>query len=161
MRYGVYQKVAFIWTLPAITGWCVFLLIFLSGFLKIFYKIWFFVHDDSEIHSSQNHIFLFKETTYPFNNQCFHHIETSQLICSSKYDETLVVKGLNITLRMLRSSRPGVFCENGVVKNFAKFSGKHLSYFKKHIRTTASGNSELILIIRMLLFTFFFTNSDV
>ena len=56
---------------------------------------------------------------------------------------------------MLRSSRPGVLCENAVVKNFAKFLGKHLSYFKKHLRTTASGNSELILIIRMLLFTFF------
>ena len=28
--------------------------------------------------------------------------------------------------RKYRSSRPDVFCEKGVVKNFAKFTGKHL-----------------------------------
>ena len=27
---------------------------------------------------------------------------------------------------MLRSSRPQVFCEKGVLRNFAKFTGKHL-----------------------------------
>ena len=27
---------------------------------------------------------------------------------------------------VIRSSRPDVFCENGVLRNFAKFTGKHL-----------------------------------
>ena len=27
---------------------------------------------------------------------------------------------------LIRSSRPDVFCENGVLRNFAKFTGKHL-----------------------------------
>ena len=29
-------------------------------------------------------------------------------------------------LRNLKSSRPEVFCEKGVLRNFAKFTGKHL-----------------------------------
>ena len=31
-----------------------------------------------------------------------------------------------ITSKSSRSSRPEVFCKNGVLRNFAKFSGKHL-----------------------------------
>ena len=29
-------------------------------------------------------------------------------------------------MQWLRSSRPDVFCEKGVLRNFAKFTGKHL-----------------------------------
>ena len=32
----------------------------------------------------------------------------------------------NIMRPIFRSSRPQVFCKNGVVRNFAKFTGKHL-----------------------------------
>ena len=32
----------------------------------------------------------------------------------------------NIFLYTFRSSRPEVFCKKGVLKNFAKFTGKHL-----------------------------------
>ena len=29
-------------------------------------------------------------------------------------------------ITIFRSSRPGVFCKKGVLRNFAKFTGKHL-----------------------------------
>ena len=33
---------------------------------------------------------------------------------------------LKVKLRNFKSSRPDVFCEKGVLRNFAKFTGKHL-----------------------------------
>ena len=33
---------------------------------------------------------------------------------------------LNFLIKLFRSSRPEVFCEKGVLKNFAEFTGKHL-----------------------------------
>ena len=33
---------------------------------------------------------------------------------------------MSINPSVYRSSRPEVFCKNGVLKNFAKFTGKHL-----------------------------------
>ena len=33
---------------------------------------------------------------------------------------------VHVTTYILRSSRPDVFCKKGVLKNFAKFTGKHL-----------------------------------
>ena len=40
-----------------------------------------------------------------------------------------------------RSSRPEVFCEKGVLRNFAKFTGKHLcqSLFYNFIKKRDSG----------------------
>ena len=32
----------------------------------------------------------------------------------------------NLTRNIFRSSRPGVFCEKGVLRNFVNFTGKHL-----------------------------------
>ena len=42
------------------------------------------------------------------------------------------------TMRGFSSSRPEAFCTKGVLKNFAKFTGKHLCFpvnFKKFSRT--------------------------
>ena len=38
------------------------------------------------------------------------------------------MKGLNILLAFGRGSRPEVFCKKGVLKNFAKFTGKYLCH---------------------------------
>ena len=35
-------------------------------------------------------------------------------------------KKLIISIAVYRSSRPGVFCKKGVLRNFSKFTGKHL-----------------------------------
>ena len=37
--------------------------------------------------------------------------------------ETILV---TIIMRTFRSSRPRVFCKKGVLRNFTKFTGKHL-----------------------------------
>ena len=49
---------------------------------------------------------------------------------SLKKKETRIKKALVEVLQQLatvRSSRPEVFCKKGVLKNFAKCTGKHLS----------------------------------
>ena len=33
---------------------------------------------------------------------------------------------VNIVSTIVRSSRPEVFCKNGVLRNFSKFTGEHL-----------------------------------
>ena len=41
------------------------------------------------------------------------------------------------TMSYIRSSRPDVFCEKGVLRNFAKFTGEHLCqshFFNKKIK---------------------------
>ena len=53
---------------------------------------------------------------------------------------------LLIFKKVLRNSRTEVFCKKGVLKNFAKFTGKHLcqsfffkdNYFVEHRRVTVS-----------------------
>ena len=50
--------------------------------------------------------------------------ETLRILYSSK-DLTLQVKCIKYLL-IFRSSRPDVFCKKGVLRNFAKFIGKHL-----------------------------------
>ena len=42
-------------------------------------------------------------------------------------------------LNELRSSRPEVFCEKGVLRNFAKFTGKHLCQGLFLMKLQASG----------------------
>ena len=41
-------------------------------------------------------------------------------------DETLTECKLSVFFKTYRSSRPEVFCEKGVLRNFTKFTGKHL-----------------------------------
>ena len=55
---------------------------------------------------------------------CDHKIMAMQscLICGS----SKVVKGFYINQTIIRSSLPEVFCDKGVLRNFAKFTGKHL-----------------------------------
>ena len=58
--------------------------------------------------------------------------ETLRILYSSK-DLTLQVKCIKYLL-IFRSSGPDVFCKKGVLRNFAKFIGKHLCrslYFNK------------------------------
>ena len=47
-----------------------------------------------------------------------------------KYDRdvypTYYRSGILITLSISRSSQPEVFCKKGILRNFAKFTGKHL-----------------------------------
>ena len=44
------------------------------------------------------------------------------------------------TMSYIRSSRPDVFCEKGVLRNFAKFTGEHLcqSHFFNKVAGGAS-----------------------
>ena len=74
-------------------------------------------------------------------------------------DKYLPVQRLRTVLMSSRSSRPEVFCKKGTLRNFTKFTGKHLcqrlfsnkvaglakfcemsknTFFTEHIRTTAS-----------------------
>ena len=48
-----------------------------------------------------------------------------------------IISNTNWRLTLIRSSRPEVFCERGVLENFTKFTGKHLcqSNFVKFLRT--------------------------
>ena len=63
------------------------------------------------------------------------------------------MKLLLLSATGFRSSRPEVFCKKGVLRNFAKFTGKHLcqvfeacefceisknTFFTEHLQTTAS-----------------------
>ena len=43
----------------------------------------------------------------------------------AKENDYIIIGNLN-NLARHRSSRPGVFCKKGVLRNFAKFTGKHL-----------------------------------
>ena len=46
----------------------------------------------------------------------------------------LLMDGINLILKCDKSSRPGVFGKKGVLRNFTKFTGKHLCqilYFNK------------------------------
>ena len=45
---------------------------------------------------------------------------------ASGYSRTLFHGYLSIILQRCRSSRPEVFCKRGVLRNFTKFTGKHL-----------------------------------
>ena len=50
------------------------------------------------------------------------------------FAEYLPAASLSFNYLIFRSSRPYVFCKNGVLRNFAKFTGKHLCqslYFNK------------------------------
>ena len=48
--------------------------------------------------------------------------------CLKSYSLIMDVRVVRITVNVLlhRSNRPEVFCKNGVLRNFAKFTGKHL-----------------------------------
>ena len=37
-----------------------------------------------------------------------------------------IVLAINLLKVLVRSSRPDVFCKNDVLRNFAKFTGKHM-----------------------------------
>ena len=64
------------------------------------------------------------------------HSKESCCVQNSKEDFTVLykVKDWNILKMTARSSCPDVFCEKGVLRNFAKFTGKRLHqslFFKK------------------------------
>ena len=44
----------------------------------------------------------------------------------SSYLQYFQMKIFRFKLQIYRSSRPEVFCKNGVLRNFGKFTGKHL-----------------------------------
>ena len=46
--------------------------------------------------------------------------------CSRAMTEIFKFKGHSYDLRKNRSSRPEVYCKRGVLRNFTKFTGKHL-----------------------------------
>ena len=48
------------------------------------------------------------------------------LYSSSFYLNYVFLPKLPFVFLLFRSSRPGVFCKKGVLRNFAKFTGKHL-----------------------------------
>ena len=45
---------------------------------------------------------------------------------SKLLEVTNKARSLKIALNLCRSSRPEVFCKKGVLRNFSKFTGKHL-----------------------------------
>ena len=47
-----------------------------------------------------------------------------ELLCENK--TTAKIKMLNSRRRKVRSSRPEKICKKGVLRNFTKFTGKHL-----------------------------------
>ena len=55
---------------------------------------------------------------------------------------------------MNRSSRPEVFCEKGVLRNFAKFTGKHLCKFAKFLRIPFLTEHLLWLLLHELFYLF-------
>ena len=67
----------------------------------------------------------------PISDQCHNHkesMESGQLVFSTNH-----LTGFHM-MPTFRSSRPEVFCEKGVLRNFAKFTGKNLcqsNFFKK------------------------------
>ena len=48
------------------------------------------------------------------------------VVLISDKDENTINNGKHFVLFYFRSSRPEVFCEKGVLRNFAKFTGKYL-----------------------------------
>ena len=59
----------------------------------------------------------------PISDQCHNHkesMESGQLVFNTNH-----LTGFHM-MPTFRSSRPEVFCEKGVLRNFAKFRGKHL-----------------------------------
>ena len=59
----------------------------------------------------------------------------------------------------IRSSRTEVFCKRVVLRNFAKFTAKHLCqslFFNKvagHLRTTASDNQSVGVLVILLVYS--------
>ena len=62
-------------------------------------------------------------------------------IFAKKLHRRYITGSLKNFWAVLGNSRPEVFCQKGVLKNFAKFKGKQLCqslFFNKHLRATAS-----------------------
>ena len=60
-----------------------------------------------------------------------------------------------------RSSRPGVFCAKGVLKDFAKFTGKHLCQSLNFIKNKALAMVFSCGFCEMLKHTFFYRTPPV
>ena len=54
-----------------------------------------------------------------FKHEKFHVLKEKKYHCNN------FLSVMNVTCSKTRSSRPDVFCEKGVLKNFEKFTGKH------------------------------------
>ena len=112
-----YIQSSYIYSVPSYL-YLVSLYIF-SLILHVFSRILFIYIQSSNIHSVKLYIFspilyyMYSVSSYIFSLILFMF---SQLICIHSY----------LICIQFRRSRPEVFCKKGVLRNFAKFTGKHL-----------------------------------
>ena len=63
-------------------------------------------------------------STYKMINICSIFVMCHKIQKPMNMDASILTSALNF--KSFRSSRPGVFCKRGILKNFAKFTGKRL-----------------------------------
>ena len=76
-------------------------------------------------------------STYKMINICSIFVMCHEIQKPMNMDSSILTSALNF--KSFRSSRPGVFCKRGILRNFAKFTGKRLCQRLKKKRVTGTG----------------------
>ena len=94
-------------------------------------------------------------STYKMINICSIFVMCHEIQKPMNMDSSILTSALNF--KSFRSSRPGVFCKRGILRNFAKFTGKRLC---QRLKKKSHWHRCFPLIFAKFLRTQFFQNTS-